>query len=69
MSTTARPPMPGYPRNRLTDRSGAAPVVTRETLSRGYAISYDEAGSGPAILLIPGSLTRSAERTDRTRRA
>lgn len=64
MSTTARPPMPGYPRNRLTDRSGAAPVVTRETLSRGYAISYDEAGSGPAILLIPGSTMSAADWRD-----
>ena len=48
MSTTAEPQMRGYPRNRLTDRSDAAPVVTRTTLSRGYAISYDDAGAAPS---------------------
>ena len=56
--------MPGYPRNRLTDRSTAAPVVTHTTLSRGYAISYDDAGAGPAILLIPGSTMSAADWRD-----
>jgi pimeloyl-ACP methyl ester carboxylesterase len=64
MAMTARTSMPGYPRNRLTDRSAAAPVVTRTTLSRGYAISYDDAGAGPAILLIPGSTMSAADWRD-----
>ena len=64
MSMTVRSSMPGYPRNRLTDRSTAAPVVTRTTLSRGYAISYDDAGAGPAILLIPGSTMSAADWRD-----
>ncbi len=57
-------PMRGYPRNRLTDRSDATPVVTSTTLSRGYAISYEDAGSGPAILLIPGSTMSAADWRD-----
>jgi hypothetical protein len=32
--------MRGYPRNRLTDRSGADPVITQTTSSRGYTIGF-----------------------------
>jgi pimeloyl-ACP methyl ester carboxylesterase len=64
MSTTVESPMPGYPRNRLTDRSNADPVVRRTTLSRGYAISYEDAGAGPVILLIPGSTMSAADWRD-----
>jgi hypothetical protein len=42
----------GYPRNRLTDRSGTGPVVTKTAQSRGYTISCDDAGVGPVIVLI-----------------
>ena len=62
--STVETPMRGYPRNRLTDRTGAAPVVRNTTLSRGYAISYEDAGSGPAILLIPGSTMSAADWRD-----
>ena len=51
--------MRGYPRNRLTDRPADEVVVTRTTQSRGFKISYDDAGQGPVIVLIPG-LTMSA---------
>ena len=56
--------MRGYPRNRLTDRSDAAPVVTKTVLSRGYAISYEDAGAGPVLLLIPGSTMSAADWRD-----
>jgi pimeloyl-ACP methyl ester carboxylesterase len=64
MSTTVESPMPGYPRNRLSDRSNAKPVVRRTTLSREYAISYEDAGAGPVILLIPGSTMSAADWRD-----
>ncbi len=50
----ARTAMRGYPRNRLTDRTNAAPVNTKTAQSRGYAISYEDAGAGPAVVLLPG---------------
>jgi pimeloyl-ACP methyl ester carboxylesterase len=52
-------PMRGYPRNRLTIRPADEVVVTRTTPSRGFTISYEDAGQGPTIVLIPG-LTMSA---------
>lgn len=56
--------MPGYPRNRLTDRSTAGPVVTKTALSRGYAISFEDAGAGSAIVLIPGATMSAADWRD-----
>lgn len=56
--------MRGYPRNRLTDRSGADPVRTRTTQSRGYTISYEHAGAGPVIVLIPGATMSAADWRD-----
>ena len=56
-------PMRGYPRNRLTDRSGADPVVTKTARSRGFAISFQDAGAGPAIgaLVKAGSVHQARE--------
>jgi pimeloyl-ACP methyl ester carboxylesterase len=56
--------MRGYPRNRLTDRSGAGPVVTKTAQSRGYTISFEEAGAGPVIVLIPGATMSAADWRD-----
>jgi pimeloyl-ACP methyl ester carboxylesterase len=56
--------MRSYPRNRLTDRSGARPVVTKTARSRGYAISYEDAGAGPAVVLIPGWTMSAADWRD-----
>ena len=56
--------MRGYPRNRLTDRYGTAPVVTKITHSRGYTISYEDAGAGPVIVLIPGATMSAADWRD-----
>ena len=56
--------MRGYPRNRLTDRSGTDPVVTKTAQSRGYTISYDDAGVGPVIVLIPGATMSVADWRD-----
>ncbi|HEY8867965.1 MAG TPA: alpha/beta hydrolase [Candidatus Limnocylindrales bacterium] len=56
--------MRGYPRNRLTDRSGAAPVVTTTTQSRGHTISFEDAGRGPAIVLIPDATMSAADWRD-----
>ena len=56
--------MHGYPRNRLTDRSGADPVITQTTSSRGYTIGFEEAGSGPAIVLIPGATMSAGDWRD-----
>lgn len=56
--------MRGYPRNQLTERSGTDPVVTRTTRSRGHTISYDDAGTGPVIVLIPGSTMSAADWRD-----
>lgn len=65
MSITAgRTPMRGYPRNRLTDRSGADPVITRTTSSRGHTISFEDAGVGRAIVLIPGATMSAADWRD-----
>jgi pimeloyl-ACP methyl ester carboxylesterase len=50
----ARTAMRGYPRNRLTDHTNAAPVNTKTAQSRGYAISYEDAGTGPTVVLLPG---------------
>ena len=49
-----RTAMRGYPRNRLTDRTNAAPVNTKTAESRGYAIRYEDAGAGPTVVLLPG---------------
>ena len=57
-------PMRGYPRNRLIDRSGAEPVVTKTARSRGFAISFQDAGAGPAIVLIPGWTMSAADWRD-----
>jgi len=57
-------PMRGYPRNRLTDRSGADPVVTKTARSRGFAISFQDAGAGPAIVLVPGWTMSAADWRD-----
>jgi len=57
-------PMRGYPRNRLTDRSGADPVVTKTTQSRGHTISFQDAGAGPAIVLVPGWTMSAADWRD-----
>jgi pimeloyl-ACP methyl ester carboxylesterase len=52
----------GYPRNRLVERStGQARVVSRTTRSRGYEISFEDAGSGPALLLVPGWTMSAAD--------
>lgn len=63
-STPGRLPIRGYPRNRLTDRSGAGPVVTKTVHSRGYTISYEDAGAGPVIVLIPGATMSAADWRD-----
>ena len=57
-------PMRGYPRNRLTDRSIADPVVTKTARSRGFAISLQDAGAGAAIVLIPGWTMSAADWRD-----
>ena len=57
-------PMRGYPRNRLTDRSGADPVVTKTTQARGHTISFQDAGAGPAIVLVPGWTMSAADWRD-----
>lgn len=56
--------MRGYPRNRLTERPADEVVVTNTTQSRGYTISYDDAGAGPAIVLLPGSTMSAADWRD-----
>lgn len=56
--------MRGYPRNRLVDRSHAAPVATKYAASRGYRISFDDAGSGHAIVLLPGWTMSAADWRD-----
>jgi pimeloyl-ACP methyl ester carboxylesterase len=56
--------MRGYPRNRLTDRSRADPVITNSTQSRGHAISFEDVGQGPAIVLIPGWTMSAADWRD-----
>lgn len=57
-------PMRGYPRNRLTDRSAADPVITKFAQSRGHTISFEDAGAGPAIMLIPGWTMSAADWRD-----
>lgn len=57
-------PMRGYPRNRLTDRSSADAVVTRTARSRGHLISFEDAGAGPAIVLLPGWTMSAADWRD-----
>ena len=56
--------MRGYPRNRLTVRPDDEVVRTRSTESRGYRISYDVAGAGPAIVLIPGGTMSAGDWRD-----
>src|SRR5262245_56388875 len=53
--------MRGYPRNRLIERSDDGRVVTRSAMSRGHRISFEEAGSGTAIVLIPGWTMSAAD--------
>src|SRR6266542_1382871 len=55
--------MRGYPRNRLTDR-GTDPVVTKTAQSRGFTISYEDAGAGSVIVLIPGATMSAADWRD-----
>jgi len=54
----------GYPRNWLTERPADEVVVTRTTRSRGHTISYDDAGSGPAIILVPGGTMSAGDWRD-----
>ena len=56
--------MRGYPRNRLTERSESDPVATKAALSRGYRISFEEGGSGSAIVLVPGATMSAADWRD-----
>lgn len=56
--------MRGYPRNRLTDRSDADPAITKTTQSRGHTISFEDAGEGPAIVLVPGWTMSAADWRD-----
>jgi len=56
--------MRGYPRNRLTDRSGMAPPTIKRARSRGYSISYEDAGAGRAIVLVPGWTMSAADWRD-----
>jgi pimeloyl-ACP methyl ester carboxylesterase len=48
----------------LTDRSGTGPVVTKTAQSRGYTISFEDAGVGPVIVLIPGATMSAADWRD-----
>lgn len=54
----------GYPRNRLTVRPDDEVVVTRTARSRGHTISYEDAGAGPVIVLIPGATMSAADWRD-----
>jgi pimeloyl-ACP methyl ester carboxylesterase len=56
--------MRGYPRNRLTDRSGKPPPTIKRARSRGYGISYEDVGRGPAVVLIPGWTMSAADWRD-----
>jgi pimeloyl-ACP methyl ester carboxylesterase len=56
--------MRGYPRNRVTVRPDDEVVVTRTTRSRGHTISYEDAGSGLAIVLLPGATMSAADFRD-----
>jgi len=56
--------MRGYPRNRLTDRADSDPVVTKAARSRGFTISYEDAGAGSVIVLIPGATMSAADWRD-----
>ena len=56
--------MRGYPRNRVTVRPDGEAVATRTTRSRGHTISYEDAGAGPAIVLIPGATMSAADWRD-----
>lgn len=56
--------MRGYPRNRLTVRPEGEVVATEATRSRGFRISYDVAGDGPAIVLIPGGTMSAGDWRD-----
>jgi pimeloyl-ACP methyl ester carboxylesterase len=55
--------MRGYPRNRLTDR-GDEVVAMKTAKSRGFDIRYEDAGAGPAIVLIPGWTMSAADWRD-----
>lgn len=55
--------MRGYPRNRLTDRGDEA-VEMKTARSRGFDIRYEDAGAGPAIVLIPGWTMSAADWRD-----
>jgi pimeloyl-ACP methyl ester carboxylesterase len=56
--------MRGYPRNRLTERPADEVVNGQTTRSRGYSIRYDDAGSGPAIVLVPGGTMSAGDWRD-----
>src|SRR5260221_12331234 len=56
--------MRGYPRTWLTERPADEVVITKTTRSRGYTISYDDAGSGPVIVLVPGGTMSAGDWLD-----
>jgi len=56
--------MRGYPRNRLIARPSEDRIVTRTTRSRGHTISFEDGGSGLAIVLIPGWTMSAADWRD-----
>ena len=64
MSTQVESPMRGYPRNRLIEPPSAESVVTKSVTSRGHAIRYQDAGAGPAIVLLPGWTMSAADWRD-----
>jgi len=64
MSTQVESPMRGYPRNRLIEPPSAESVVTKSVISRGHAIRYQDAGAGPAIVLLPGWTMSAADWRD-----
>jgi pimeloyl-ACP methyl ester carboxylesterase len=44
----------GFPTHRSTDGAEPARVAAQQVNSRGFAISYDDVGEGPTIVLISG---------------
>jgi pimeloyl-ACP methyl ester carboxylesterase len=57
-------PMRGYPRNRLIGNPGVGQVIRFTTRSRGHTISYEDAGTGTAILVLPGWTMSAADWRD-----
>lgn len=56
--------MRGYPRNRITTRPAGEIVNAKTTRSRGYAISYEDIGSGVTVVLLPGWTMSAADWRD-----